>query len=650
MCLKVMPTPTSTDRAGTGNMESSNERNPRDDSKDPPVNVDDDIEPASEVKVYTNEDEDDEVGLPETENSLSRRDKSIEDVKSGLINESEQCKDARTGDQLAFARTFLHEATLHQYLLNQQAASYALLGRPSFWENALTGGSPASAAATHPGLRPSLYHLPPHPPHGQYPYPMLGPAQLEAWHQYQSGALRAGSPYSLPITSGSMSRFSPGGLLGHHPGLSPAGSGPQGGHPHLPHIKQDLDAVSNVNHHLNHHGSSHSGRAEKESKKKDVNHIKKPLNAFMLYMKEMRPVVQAECTLKESAAINQILGRRWHDLSREEQQKYYEKARSARQLHMEMYPHWNARDNYRFGLKKKKRKRDKSDDPGGGMKKCRARYGLDQQDTWCKPCRRKKKCIRVQSYLEGKGSGGGGGSSGSQSGGAGQPGQAGQPGSRAGHNNVATPAGSSGNNHGRGPMGSSTHDMFNHSSKPHSDGEEDDIDDLDDDDHSPDSRSLGSTSEQSLTSPAGFSSLNSLGSPASIASPSTPQTLEASGDFLRGASVMGYGAFKPPSMPASTATSTTPAGYQPPGLPQLPPSQAQQQPHLHPMFPHHRPPVGTDPKDSKNPFSITNLTGNYHHQIPHHLPHHHVSHHPGGPGSIPGAHAGPDKRALPLMT
>jgi len=29
-----------------------------------------------------------------------------------------------------------------------------------------------------------------------------------------------------------------------------------------------------------------------------------------------------------------------------------------------MYPHWNARDNYRYGLKKKKRKRDKSDDPG----------------------------------------------------------------------------------------------------------------------------------------------------------------------------------------------------------------------------------------------------------------------------------------------
>ena len=39
-------------------------------------------------------------------------------------------------------------------------------------------------------------------------------------------------------------------------------------------------------------------------------HIKKPLNAFMVFMKEMRQTVIDESTLKESAAINQILGRR----------------------------------------------------------------------------------------------------------------------------------------------------------------------------------------------------------------------------------------------------------------------------------------------------------------------------------------------------
>lgn len=119
-------------------------------------------------------------------------------------------------------------------------------------------------------------------------------------------------------------------------------------------------------------------KAEKEAKKPV---IKKPLNAFMLYMKEMRAKVIAECTLKESAAINQILGRRvrplavgwqgspptpftlgrlpnslmhpsvplllqWHALSREEQAKYYELARKERQLHMQLYPGWSARDNY----------------------------------------------------------------------------------------------------------------------------------------------------------------------------------------------------------------------------------------------------------------------------------------------------------------
>merc|ERR1712202_17205 len=128
-------------------------------------------------------------------------------------------------------------------------------------------------------------------------------------------------------------------------------------------------------------------------------HIKKPLNAFMLYMKEMRPIVQAECTLKESAAINQILGRRWHGLTKEEQAKYYEKAREERQGHQQLYPNWNARDNYRYGQKPKKRKREK--DPAANIKKCRARYGMEQQDLWCKPCKRKKKCIRVQMYLNG---------------------------------------------------------------------------------------------------------------------------------------------------------------------------------------------------------------------------------------------------------
>jgi len=572
-----------------------------------PNNVDDAESATDEVKVYGEEDGDER----ETKafEGGQARDPLLDD-KSTLLTESEQSKDARRHDLThSLGRLFdpaLSSLGIHDYILraamNHQAANayaFSLAGRPWFGENALT--SPGSTGA-HTGLRPPLYHLPPPPPHGQYPYPMISDQLAYMHHQaaayQQAGALRAGSPYSLPITSGSMSRFSPGGLLGH-PGLSPASNGG----PHLPHIKADLDSSSS-NHRPSH--NNHRG-GEKESKKKE-NHIKKPLNAFMLYMKEMRPVVQAECTLKESAAINQILGRRWHDLSREEQAKYYEKARSERQKHMEMYPHWNARDNYRFGLKKKKRKREKGDDPAASMKKCRARYGLDQQEHWCRPCRRKKKCIRVQAYMDsnmGKANNGGGamaGSGGISSGGAVQ----------GGGPSAISENGATGNNQ----------HPHKWSQKSRSDDEDEDDDD---EDHSPDSRSLGSTSEQSLTSPAGFSSLNSLGSPASIASPSTPSQFEAvvsQADLFRPSSTYGGGAFKPPS--ASTSGGSGGGGLAAQHQLMMQQQQQQQQHHQQQlshqhflqqqqqhMFPHLnlRPPVGTDPRDKNHPFSISQLTG-----------------------------------------
>lgn len=48
----------------------------------------------------------------------------------------------------------------------------------------------------------------------------------------------------------------------------------------------------------------------------------------------------------------------WHALSKEEQAKYYELAKRERQMHMQLYPGWTARDNY-AKHKKKRRKRDK---------------------------------------------------------------------------------------------------------------------------------------------------------------------------------------------------------------------------------------------------------------------------------------------------
>ncbi|XP_037043297.1 protein pangolin, isoforms A/H/I/S isoform X2 [Bradysia coprophila] len=169
-------------------------------------------------------------------------------------------------------------------------------------------------------------------------------------------------------------------------------------------LNSNLLSRSNERNTLDHQKNSPGIQSDKQdsANEKKKPHIKKPLNAFMLYMKEMRAKVVAECTLKESAAINQILGRRWHALGREEQAKYYELARRERQLHMQMYPDWSSRTNASRG-KKRKRKQDPNDG-GNNMKKCRARFGLDQQNQWCKPCRRKKKCIR---YMESEGDEGG---------------------------------------------------------------------------------------------------------------------------------------------------------------------------------------------------------------------------------------------------
>ncbi|XP_059388498.1 transcription factor 7-like 2 isoform X15 [Carassius carassius] len=256
---------------------------------------------------------------------------------------------------------------------------------------------------------------------GQIPHPLgwLVPQQGQPVYPITTGGFRHPYPTALTVNASMSSLLSsrfPHHMVPPHHSLHTTG---------IPH---PAIVTSNVKQESSHSdiGSLNSSKhqdAKKEEEKKKQPHIKKPLNAFMLYMKEMRAKVVAECTLKESAAINQILGRRWHALSREEQAKYYELARKERQLHMQLYPGWSARDNYagNYQGKKKKRKREKQAGEGNehreyfpnpclslppitdlsAPKKCRARFGLDQQNNWCGPCRRKKKCIR---YIQGEGS------------------------------------------------------------------------------------------------------------------------------------------------------------------------------------------------------------------------------------------------------
>ncbi|XP_076007560.1 transcription factor 7-like 2 isoform X5 [Genypterus blacodes] len=357
------------------------------------------------------------------------------DVQQGGLQSRQALKDARSPSPAHIVGPFCWEfpgqsdLSLHQFHLSNKVPVvqhphhvHPLTPLITYSNEHFTPGNPPPHLQTDVDPKTGIPR-PPHPPDispyyplspgavGQIPHPLgwLVPQQGQPVYPITTGGFRHPYPTALTVNA-SMSRFPPHMVPPHH-SLHTTGIP----HPAIvtPNVKQESSHsdISSLN-------SSKQSDAKKEEEKKKQVHIKKPLNAFMLYMKEMRAKVVAECTLKESAAINQILGRRWHALSREEQAKYYELARKERQLHMQLYPGWSARDNYG---KRKKRKREKQQaesnehreyfpnpclslppiTDANTPKKCRALFGLDQLSLWCKPCRRKKKCIR---YIQGEGS------------------------------------------------------------------------------------------------------------------------------------------------------------------------------------------------------------------------------------------------------
>uniref|UniRef100_A0A673NC14 Transcription factor 7-like 2 n=1 Tax=Sinocyclocheilus rhinocerous TaxID=307959 RepID=A0A673NC14_9TELE len=317
----------------------------------------------------------------------------LADLKSSLVNESEISQNSnsviRRGhqeDQRIYTdkREHLDDVPKHQdggmYKASYSGYPFLMLPEP-YLPNGPVSPSSNKVSVVQQGMHPLTPLLPYDHFNPSAPHIPTDVSQKPGVHRHQPQEISGF--YQLPqgqITP-SMNWFSHSLML--QSGMHPTGIP----HPAImpPSGKQEHDQFDR-----NIYVKSHPEAKREKEPKKPV--IKKPLNAFMLYMKEMRAKVIAECTLKESAAINQILGRRWHALTREEQAKYYDLARKERQLHMQLYPSWSARDNYVSG-KKKRRKRDKQDsstDPGS-PKKCRARFGLNQQTDWCGPCR----CVRL---------------------------------------------------------------------------------------------------------------------------------------------------------------------------------------------------------------------------------------------------------------
>ncbi|XP_043951787.1 uncharacterized protein LOC122819265 isoform X2 [Gambusia affinis] len=80
-------------------------------------------------------------------------------------------------------------------------------------------------------------------------------------------------------------------------------------------------------------------------------YIKKPPNAFMLFLKEIRPKVVSELNIRGSGTVTRVVGEMWNCLPVEVKAKYFQKARLGQELHRQQHPGWSTNANY--GQKRK---------------------------------------------------------------------------------------------------------------------------------------------------------------------------------------------------------------------------------------------------------------------------------------------------------
>lgn len=77
---------------------------------------------------------------------------------------------------------------------------------------------------------------------------------------------------------------------------------------------------------------------EKEKEKEKEKHIRRPMNAFMLFSQEQRAKIHLENPNRDNRNVSKILGEKWYSLSSQEQEQYKIRAKQLRNEHFKQNP------------------------------------------------------------------------------------------------------------------------------------------------------------------------------------------------------------------------------------------------------------------------------------------------------------------------